>query len=338
MKKNNPRSNQELKNAFIVLIALLVLLVVLGVAYYFTQTHFLWGTTIENVSCSFLSVEKAIEKINLEKESKIVTFCFTNSDTYNVEARYLGVHIDESRVAEIFEQQQLNPKESKKYDLNGFILVDSDKLRTFLEQLPELQKENMVEPQNAYIIWDEIKFTIREEELGNVIDFEEAMKFSMEQIKCDEEKIDFSSITHITPEILAEDLVSEQKELNSILNSSINYELSDGSIVTLDSNIIKNWVYQDENGKFKFDIENGVSQFVEELAIKVNDANSFMQFAATDCEELATVNVPWEVRPQLDKNSEIDAIKCLLGKTEKIYKILFMTEFLFMKNFLVMWR
>jgi len=105
----------------------------------------------------------------------------------------------------------------------------------------------------------------------------------------------------------------------SILNSTINFELSNNSIVTLDSNIIKDWVYQDENSKFKIDIENGVHQFVEDLAILVNDANSIMYFNATDCEGVASVNVPWDVRPQLDKEKEIDEIKTLLGNSEPIH-------------------
>lgn len=315
MEISKLRSKKELGKVFIVL---LVLLIALCAGRYFTQTHFLFGTRIEGVPCSFLSIEEAIEKVNLEKGEEIVTFCFTNGQMYDATLKQFGVRVDETRVTQIFEQQHSNPKEEREYDLDGFFLANIEKLSKFLEQIPELQEENMLEPQNAYIIWDETEFSIQEEVLGNLINFDEAMDLALEKIKNDEERVDFSPITDVTPEILAEDLVNEQDELNSILNSSINFELSDGSIVTLDSNIIKNWVYQDENGKFKFDIENGVSQFVEELAVKVNEANSNMQFTATDCEELATVNVPWTVRAQLDKEKQIAEINSLLGNSEPI--------------------
>ena len=69
---------------------------------------------------------------------------------------------------------------------------------------------------------------------------------------------------------------------------------------------------QDENGKFTIDIENGVPAFVEELAIKVNETNSYMLFAPTDYEGFVTVYVPMKLRAQLNKEGEITEIKNLL--------------------------
>lgn len=298
---------------------LLVLLIACGAGYYFVQTHFLWGTTLDDIPCSFLTIEEAIEKINLEKGEEIVTFGFTNGQLYDVSLKQLGIRIDESKITQIFEQQHLNLKETREYNLEGFILADTEMLRKFLEQIPELQKENMIEPQNAYMIWNEKEFLIHKEVLGNVINFEEAMELSLEKIKNNEKVIDFTSITDETPEILEENLVEERNQLNALLNTTINFVLSEGSIVTLDSNIIKDWVYQDENGKFAIDVETGSFEFVEELAIKVNEANSNMQFIATNFDGLATVNVPLDVRAQLDKEKQIEEIRNLLGNTQSIY-------------------
>lgn len=301
------------------MIILILLNSFIGVLY-FAKTHFLFMTTIDGVSCSFLSIEDAIEKVNIEKGKEIVTFCFANGQTYDVVSKQLGIRVDETRIAQIFEQQHQNPKESREYGLDGFTLVDTEMLREFLEQIPELQEENMVEPQNAYMIWDETEFSIQKEVLGNVINFEEGMNLALKKIKNDEKRIDFSPITDVTPEILEENLVNERDELNSILKSSINFELSDGNIVTLDSNTIKNWVNKDENGKFTIDVEYGVTEFVNELAFKVNEANSYMHFTPTDCEGLVRVNVPMEARAQLDKDSEFAEIMSMLGNFEPINK------------------
>lgn len=310
MKKNKLRIRKVIVEVFIFLS--LISSTFAGVIY-FSQTHFLYGTRIENVSCSFLSIDKAIEKVNVEKEKEIVTFSFIDGKTYDVTSKELGIRVDEAQVVRVFNQQHSNPKEAREYSLNGFILSNSEMLRKFLGQIPELQEENMIEPQSAYMVWDEVEFSVQKEVLGNVIDFEEAVNFTLKKIKNGEKNIDFSSITDETPEILEEDLANERDELNSILKSSIHFELSDGSIVTLDSNTIKNWVNQDENGKFTIDVENRVPEFVEELAIKVNEANSYMQFAPTDYEGFVTVNVPMELRAQLDRESEIIEIKNLLG-------------------------
>lgn len=307
------------KTLVMILIAILVLLIALTVGIYFAKTHFLFGTNIEGVSCSFLSIEKAIEKVNLEKGDKIETFCFINGEQYYAFSKELGVRVDEERVSQIFERQHLNPKETREYNLDGFIWADTEKVRTFLEQIPELQEEDMIEPQNAYMILDETEFSIQKEVIGNVINFEEAINFTLEKIKNDEKQIDFSPITKVTPEILEEDLVSERDKLNSILKSSINFKLTDGSIVTLDVSTIKDWVSQDENGKFTIDVENGVAEFVEELDIKVNEANYFLHFRATDLCKIATIELPIDLRVQLDKESEIAAIKSMLGNPEPIY-------------------
>ena len=303
-------------------ILILVVIILLEIAAFrnFAETHFLWNTIIDDVDCTFLTLEKAIEKIDLEKDKGTVFFNFINGETYEVSAKELGIRADEAQIVRIFDYQHQHPKESRKYSLDGFILVDRELLESFLEQIPELQEENMVEPQNAYITWDEKEFSIQEEVLGNVINFEDAMNLAQELIKNAEKQIDFSSITDVNPEIFTEDLVTEKDELNTTLNSSINFELSNGNIVTLDSNIIKNWIYQDENGKFAFDIDNGVPKFVEELAGAVNEANSYMTFAATDCKELARVNVPKAVRAQLDTVNQTLEILELLGNTEPISK------------------
>lgn len=313
-------NNLRRKKVIAIVVTVLISLFILFCAgYYFAQTHFLWGTTIDDISCSLLSIEDAIEKINLEKGEEMVTFGFTNGQLYEVSLEQLGIRVDESQITQIFEQQHLNPKATREYDLNGFILVDTEKLREFLGQIPELQKENMIEPQNAYIIWNETEFLIHKEVLGNVINFEEAMELALVKIKNNEKVIDFSSITVETPEILEENLVEEVNQLNSVLNTTINFVLSDGTIVTLDSNIIKNWVYQDDNGKFVIDVEVGIPEFVEDLASNVNDANSYMQFVATNNDGLATVNVPIDVRAQLDKENQIAEIMSLLGNPKPIY-------------------
>lgn len=318
MYKGKYRRKKELAKIFIIL---LVTFSVFGVERYFSQTHFLGNTKIEGVNCSYLGIEKAIEKINLQKENEIVTYRFSNGKTYSVPLKKLGVHVDETRIAQIFEQQHINTKEIRNYQLDGFILIDVNMLKEYLKQIPELQEANFVEPQNAYIDVNEAGFFIQKEVIGNVVDFEEAIDFALEKLQNDEKYIDFLPITDTTPEIVVEDLVSERDELNKTFNSSINFNLADGSILTLDSNTIKNWVYKDENGKFMFDFENGISAFVEELALRVDEANSNTRFAATDCSGLVTVNLPQEFRVQLDKEKQIAEIRSMLGNPEPIYKI-----------------
>ena len=259
-------------------IVLFVLSIVTCAIYYFIQTHFLWGTTIDGVDCSLMSIPKAIYEINASKQNDVITFTFFNEKSYDILSWQINLCVDENKITQIFEEQHLYPDYSREYSLDGFLMVDENLLVEFLKLFPELQESNMIERQDAYIVWDENQFYIQEHVLGTVIDFDEATKLALEKIKLGEKKVDFTPITEIMPDVFVSDLSAECKNLNAILNTTISFELSNGEFFVLDSNIIKNWVYQDDNGKFGFDTEKGIIAFVEELATKVDEVNVNMHF------------------------------------------------------------
>lgn len=299
------------------LIILAVILISIGVgANYFLKNHFLYGTVIEGVNCSFLSVEDAKEKIDNSLGNKIIKFSLVSDKEYSVLARELGIGVDTQQIEKIFKNQHENPKEQRKYSLKGFIIFDKAKLQELFELIPELQEENMIKPQNAYITWNEIEFSIESEVIGNEIDLNKAFSFASAQIKQGEREISFSSMTNQFPEIYSEDLETERDELNSIVKSSIIFKLSNGEVVTLDVNTIKEWVYQDENGKFHIDIENGVQKFVENLNNLVEEANSQISFKATDYNEPIILDIPENLRAHLDIEKQTAEIFKMLGNGE----------------------
>ena len=299
------------------LIILAVILISIGVgANYFLKNHFLYGTVIEGVNCSFLSVEDAKEKIDNSLGNKIIKFSFASEKEYSILARELGIGVDEKQIEKIFKNQHENPKEQRKYSLKGFIIFDKAKLQELFELIPELQEENMIKPQNAYITWNQLEFSIESEVIGNEIDLDKAFSFASAQIKQGEREISFSSMTNQFPEIYSEDLETERDELNSIVKSSIIFKLSNGEVVTLDVNTIKDWVYQDENGKFHIDIENGVQKFVENLNNLVEEAHSQISFKATDYNEPIILDIPENLRAHLDIEKQTAEIFKMLGNGE----------------------
>ena len=316
MKESKLRNIKVAVKIFIIVLTIFAAFVA---ERYFSATHFLCSTKIEGVDCSFLSLEKAIQKINEKKENEFVAYHFSNGKEYVVSLSKLGVRVDELQMKRIFEEQHLYPKQKREYNLNGFILSDADMIKESFSRISELQERNMIESEDAYMTWNGEEFLIQEEVLGNKIDLEEAIRFVQEKLKNEEELIDFSTITDIYPEIRSKDLEPEKEKLNAILKTTIIFELSDGSTVTLDQNTIKNWLYQDENGKFGFSIEQGVQEFVEELSLKVAEINTNMYFHATDCEGFAKVNLPEYLRVYLDKEKETAEIMSMLGNSEIVY-------------------
>ena len=310
---------RNIKVAVKIFIIVLTIFAVFVAERYFSAEHFLCSTKIEGVDCSFLSLEKAIQKINEKKENEFVAYYFSNGQKYVVSLANLGVQVDKTRMLQIFEKQHVNQKEIRQYNLDGFILSDADMIKESFARISELQERNMIEPEDAYITWNGEEFLIQEEVLGNKIDLEKAISFVQEKLKNEEELIDFSAITDIYPEVCSKDIEPEKEKLNAILKSTIIFELSDGSTVTLDQNTIKNWLYQDENGKFGFKVEQGVQEFVEELSLKVAEVNTNMYFHATDCEGFAKVNLPEHLRVYLDKEKQIAEITSMLGNSEIVY-------------------
>lgn len=302
-----------------ILVTLLVFFVLLCGGIQFGKTHFLLGTMINGVNCSFLSINDAIEKISNKKEKTLVTFVFSNGKKYEVSLNKLGMQVNTTKIEKIFKQQHANPNENRTYKENVFSIASTKTLENYLKSLPELQLDNLQEPQDAYIDWNGQTFSICGEIPGNIVCFEDALKLSIEELNSNNNCIDFTSITKIYPNVRRNDLSDEFNNLNNMLNSSICYELSNGNVVRLDSTVICNWVYKDDNGNFQFDIENGVSQFIEELATKVNEANSTLYLKATDTSTIVTVNVPFDVRAQLDLEAESERVKLELGNFEQVY-------------------
>lgn len=299
----------------LIILAVILISIVVG-ANYFLKNHFLYGTVIEGVNCSFLSVEDAKEKIDNSLGNKIIKFSLVSDKEYSVLARELGIGVDEKQIEKIFKNQHENPEEQRKYSLKGFIIFDKAKLQELFELIPELQEENMIKPQNAYITWNQLEFSIESEVIGNEIDLDKAFSFASAQIKQGEREISFSSMTNQFPEIYSEDLETERDELNSIVKSSIIFKLSNGEVVTLDVNTIKDWVYQDENGKFHIDIENGVQKFVENLNNLVEEANSQISFKATDYNEPIILDIPENLRAHLDIEKQTAEIFKMLENGE----------------------
>lgn len=316
MKGNIFRKVEKLCIVFIILANIIFLVCM---SYRYIQTHFLWNTTINGISCSFLTIDDTLEKLNKTKEKENLALSFNDGKTYTISLKECGIRADRKKIENVFQQNHSKLQANYEYNINECFVVNMEQLATICNQIPNLQKDSMIQPQNACIIWNNSTFSIQKEMEGNIIDFDDALNLIIDKINKGENFVDFSLFTTVKPDIYAEDLMHDCEKLNTILNSSINYELTDGSIVTLDSNIIAKWVYQDSKGNFQFDLEKGVSQFVEDLATKVNEANSIMAFTATDLSQTVLINIPEDLQVQLDKEKEILNIKSLLGDSKSIY-------------------
>ena len=302
---------KQRKREVICLIAIVILaLVVVEIAIFcnFSKNHFLGGTQIGEVDCSYLTIDSAMKKVAEKYRGQKCEFTFSTGEIQEVSLGKLGVELDETKFAECFNEQHENREAEREYDLEEVISVDKKWLEVELKRIPQLQEQNMKKPENARVEWNGTTFYVWEHVLGTEVNFEDALLMTADALENGIFQVDFTSVTNMYPEILSSDVLDEVKELNSVILNSIQFELSNGEIVTLDNSIMKNWVTKNSDGYF-IDTENGIANFVEELAVKVDEAEAELHFMPTELDKEIVLEVPKAFRASLNKEKEIAEIK-----------------------------
>ena len=297
-------------------VGILFLLAIVGV-WVFSNTHFLRGTFIGGVDCSYLTVDDALNKVQQEAGEYTNKLYFIDEATYDVKNCEIGVVFEQDKFESIFKRQHDDKNVNRVYGVSDVTSIDEGQVAMYLATIPELQQANMVEPKDAHITWNGNNFDVEKETFGNAIDFNEALDFALQELKGEEEGgIDFSEVTRSNPSVTETDLTARVTYLNNFLKNCINITLSDGTVVTLDANTIKSWIGQDEQGNFSINVDEGIKSFVEELATKVNKVNATIQFKATN--RTVNVNVPKNLRAQLNKEKERAELKDLLEQAKTV--------------------
>lgn len=322
MKRKRFRKNHGnvKKVLFFLAVISISLLLVVALAFKFMQGHFMYNTYIEGVNCSLLTVEDA--KLTLEtslKERKMI-LKFENDKQYEVEYSDFDFHaLNSEELAEILTTQNILDFNRKEYSLTDTFTINQVKLEKYLTNIEELQPENMIKSQNASLQFNSDQLLeIVPEIYGNYIEFEEACEVVKKSILSGEENVDFTA-RRLEPEIVStnSNLQRQQKTINSILETTINFELSDKSIYTLDKGIMAEWVYQTEDGFYEIELENNILNFIRNLNQEVSKVNSSMKFSATDLGDV-DVLLQNNVKALVNEEAEFDKIMEELGTATTI--------------------
>lgn len=314
-KKHYKRKRRVLQFIGIFFVALTVLTIT---AFHFANTHFRVGTSIQGVDCSFLTVEQAKQKIDEEMKNQSVTFDFLRNSYTATYGQFEVTVNGTSELEEIMQHQYIAPKEE--YFLTDKNL-NEEKVVSYLRGMPELREENMIKPQNASLMWNGERMVIVPEVEGHWIEFDEACDFVIDFLKEGEKPnhtLDMESLMYCLPDIRSNniELIKQQQEVNSILNTTINFHLADGSVYTLDGNTMKNWVVE-EKGIYSVDIEGNLPTFIANLKNAIKNANEYIQFYATGVGYVQVPSMEAKI-PILDEEKQEEWIISQLGNSEEI--------------------
>lgn len=305
------RRQRRRRRKILIISSILIILIGLGVFFFYQyqSQHFRKGTIINTVDCSNLTVDDAFQKINEYISSQKITYLFIDGTVIEPSSSYSIALESKTELSEILEQQNQGEKRQV-YSLTN-VSLDENKLKEHLLSIEYLDEANMKQPQNAYLEFgDDNLFHIVPEVLGNVIDFKAAYQLAIDTLKSGNTTIDFRSITKTLPEIIStnQQLVTAKEELNKVFSTVINYILPDGSNFTLDFNTFTDWLTQDDNGMYHFELEDFLEAFMDILEDKINENNSYVSFNATDIGPVS-VYLPKSKRATLNREAEIAQIK-----------------------------
>lgn len=223
----------------------------------------------------------------------------------------MGVEVNSEKLGQLLESQNFFGQ--NEFSLDNGVSTDEEKVIYFLSSIPEFQEENVVKPQNAYIRFDGNNFVIEKEVIGSQIDYDKAYKTVANAITGvkENQNINLTSTLKL-PQVLSTDkeLTDMCDKLNSILSTVVTIRLMDGSTYTLDKEVIKEWIAYDERN-FSFEVENGVTKFVEELSEAAKDVTN-VQIEGTN---VGYVTMP-AFEERIPKVVKDDTVNFIMSKLE----------------------
>lgn len=263
-----------------------------GISYYFTD-RFFEGTWINGVDCSQKTAYE-VEQLMAEKLSEYSI----EVSSRNIAAQTIrGEDIDyqymsTGEILQLLKKQKpyewiRGLYEQKSYTVSENVGYNKTLLQEQLKSLNCAQVENQVEPENAYVAFQDNQFVIVPETEGSKLNIKEAYKLLDAAVEANEASIDFSDNqdAYVSAEVTQDDpaLQSALEACNNYTKASITYTFGDQS-TTLDGNTIKDWLQFDEKGQLVWDdnsFQQHVADYVAQLAATYDTVGTEREFQAT---------------------------------------------------------
>ena len=285
-------------------LSFLILAGALGGIYYYgyqyCQTHFMPGTTINGYDCSDMTADEAQRWFDIAAKNYVMNIRFRGGATETLSAEDMGFSYQPDGSIDVLLQNQDEtfwPKyylEENHYTITPRGTYDPDVLEASLRALPELQEENMILPEDAYIQFrdgtedTDGEFVIVPDVKGSTIDLDQLAAGVGDAAARYEEMVDAEEIPYAykTAGTQADDakLVARCMDLNDMVGASLTYVMPDKEEIRLNSDVLKDWLVKDKKGRLVKDEEiwkEKISDFVQTLADNGNTVGMKRHFNAT---------------------------------------------------------
>ena len=256
---------------------------------------FIPGTVINGINAAEHTIEE-MEDLFSEYQIEV---SFRDGEPLSIEGGDIDFrYVSDGSLERLMEQQ--NPytwvygmyKESA-YEIPEEKSFSIKKLRSILAAMPQMKKQNMVKPEDAYMDYQDGKWLVVPEVEGTTLDPLKAVNAVAAGIKEEQTALDLNKTEGIysAPEKRSDDywLDSDTEQLNELAGARIVYELPGGGTKVLDGPMLEEWLEVDDDGYYYRDDDTWdecIDDFIKELADEVDTVYSEHAFTTHDGDEI----------------------------------------------------
>lgn len=240
------------------------------------ENRFFQGTFINGWDYSDATVEEVKEDL----QNEILTYSLTIKERGGTEEIITGSqiglkYVDSGEVDGILANQDLDTwflhQGGEEYSVSTAYSFDEAEVEKLVDALDCFKPENIIKPENAFIVLQEDGFAILPEVEGNELDRGRVVEEVKKAVRESTREIDLEALGfYAEPEIRSTDpgLNSEIAGYNSILSSVITYDFVDRQFV-VDKDELISWMVQGEDGTYTLD-KAPVDQWVYNMAYETD--------------------------------------------------------------------
>lgn len=281
-----------------IIIGIISALFILALAIYFVgvwffTSHFLPGSRINGLNCSFKTVEETQEIIATEIAGYMLTVDEMDEGKESISAQDVGLeYVEDDSVEKLISGQNkwtwfMAISKSEKYTMSAATTYSKEKLQETVKGLNCFK--NMTQPADAYIDEKDDAYVIVPEVEGNALDEEKVLKLITEAVESGAEQVDLvKSESYLKPAVYQDDkaLKQEVEELNKYTSVTIYYDFGDREEI-VDRDLIKTWLVKGEDGSYSLD-EAAMADYVYQLAYKYDTFGGTREFVTATGETITT--------------------------------------------------
>jgi hypothetical protein len=284
-------------------LAVLILSVYLGVAFYF-KSHYLFNTTIGDSDCSTKTPEYVKERTRTTVESYLLTIYDRDGNKFFLRGPDFSYeYAEKGEEEQILESQNpfawpVSLWKKSSYTLDISVTYDAAQVKNALGSLECFSSEDyIVAPENAYLVLGEDGYEVVPETYGNTLEFDSVLPLVTEALDHQATALTLPDEVYVQPSILSDDesITTLTDRIDAFTSATITYEIGDAT-EELSSTDIYHMLNIDEDGSVSLN-EDKITRFVQYLASTYNtygDRRSF-QTSLGDVIEIGGGDYGWVI-------------------------------------------